>query len=138
MTVLVYKDGRLVTDDKGPIEGSLEGLLMILADAKDGDTITYNGSVWTNIAPKPVLYAEEADGADSTTVLTATYAMIKAAVEAGRGVYVVSIGESEETVLTPLGSYGGDDETGYTVTAGSNTYTATTANGILTKQEGEG
>ena len=47
MTILLYKDGRLVVDDGNPIEGnSLEGLLACVADPKAGDTLKFNGTQW--------------------------------------------------------------------------------------------
>ena len=70
-------------------------------------------------------------------MLTVTYNQIAAAVAAGLGVIIKT--EAEGTVtLAPLGSYGGDAETGYTVTAGTDTYTAETADGPLVKQAGGG
>ena len=60
---------------------------------------------------------------------------IAAAVAANRAVVISSESEGT-TTLVPLATFGGDDDTGYTVTAGAATYTSDTAGGILTKQEG--
>lgn len=137
MTVLVFKDGRFVVDESGPIEGSLDGLYALIAEPQAGQLLTFNGSVWTSAAPAAsVLYAGET-AADDDTVLSVTYNQIAAAVAAGLGVIVKT--EAEGTVtLVPLGSYGGNAETGYTVTAGTDTYTAETADGPLVKQAGGG
>ena len=52
MTVLFYKDGRILTDEGNPLENiSLEGLLGIINDPKEGQTLTFNG-MFTNTEPK--------------------------------------------------------------------------------------
>ena len=136
MTIMLLRGGRIIMDDGNPIEGiDLSALELILADPKAGDTITYNGTMWVNAAPRPALYVDEAEGAGSTTILTATYAQIKAAVDASRAVCIRT--ESSGTyTLTPLATYGGSDNDGYTVTAGNDTYTSETADGALVKQAG--
>ena len=91
--------------------------------------------MWTNAAPRPVLYVNEAAGEGDTVVLTASYESIAAAVEANRQVIIASESEGT-TTLTALATFGGNDDTGYTVTAGDATYTSDTAGGVLTKQAG--
>lgn len=47
MTILLYKDGRLVIDDGNPIEGNaLEGLVACVSDPQAGDTLKYDGKQW--------------------------------------------------------------------------------------------
>ena len=136
MTILFFEDGRLVIDAEGPLENvSLKGLIGCIAGAKAGDAIVYNGTMWVNDAPKPVLYVAEVAGEGDAIVLTASYAGIAAAVAANRAVIISSESEGP-TTLVPLATFGGDDDTGYTVTAGAATYTSDTAGGILTNQEG--
>ena len=50
MTILLYKDGRLVVDDGGPIEGgaALDNLLMCISDPQEDDVLTFDGTMWTN------------------------------------------------------------------------------------------
>ena len=65
MTILLYKDGRLLIDDGNPLEGvSLEGLAMCIANPQDGDTLIYNATVgmWAPGNPLPVSITEPADG----------------------------------------------------------------------------
>ena len=66
MTILLYKDGRLLIDDGNPLEGkaSLEGLAACIADPQDGDTLVYNSSagMWLPGNPLPVSITEPADG----------------------------------------------------------------------------
>lgn len=59
MTILLYKDGRLVVDDSGPIEGgaALDNLLMCISNPQAGDVLTYDGTIWTNKA-NPGLVAD--------------------------------------------------------------------------------
>ena len=136
MTILFFEDGRLILDAEGPLENvELKKLLGCIADAKAGDAIMYNGTMWVNAAPRPVLYVAEAEGEGDAVVLTASYETIAAAVAANRAVIISSESEGT-TTLVPLATFGGDDDTGYTVTAGAATYTSDTAGGILTKQEG--
>ena len=136
MTILFFNDGRLLIDAEEPLENvDLRGLIGCIADAKPGDALMYNGSMWVNGAS--ALYLDEAEGDNDTVILTATYAAIKAAIDAGRAVLIRS--ESSGTyTLAPLATYGGDDDTGYTVTVGEATYTAATADGVLTKQAAGG
>lgn len=43
MTILVYKDGRLLIDNEQPLEGvSLDNLAAILSNPKDGDVVKYD------------------------------------------------------------------------------------------------
>lgn len=138
MNILLYKDGRLLIDDGNPMENvNFDGMVMYLLDPVEGDTLVYDGSAWTNGAPAPVLYANEGAGDDDAVVLDKTYAQISTAVTDNRAVYIASVSEGT-TTLVPLASFGGSDETGYTVTAGSDTYTAETADGVLTKQAAAG
>lgn len=55
MTILLYKDGRLLVDDGNPLEGvSLDGLLACVTDPTEGQVLTYNGSMWVNAdLPEP-------------------------------------------------------------------------------------
>ena len=134
MTILFFEDGRMLIDAEEPLENvSLKGLIGCIADAQAGDTFIYNGTMWVNAAPKPVLYVAEAAGEGDTVVLTASYESIAAAVAANRAVIISSENEGT-TTLVPLATFGGNDETGYTVTAGEATYTSDTAGGVLTKQ----
>ena len=138
MTILFFDDGRLLIDAEEPLENvDLRGLIGCIADAKAGDTLVYNGSMWVNAAPRPVLYVSEAAGEGDAVVLTASYEGIVAAVAANRAV-IISSESDGTTTLAPLATYGGDDDTGYTVTAGEATYTADTADGVLTKQAAGG
>ena len=65
MTILLYKDGRLLVDDGNPIEGAkLEGLEACISDPKDGDTLVYNATagMWAPGNPLPVSITGPADG----------------------------------------------------------------------------
>ena len=137
MTLILTHDGHLVTDDENPIEltDALAGALAILADPTEGQAIIYRGGLWTNGAA--ALYVDEAEGTDDAVILTATYEQIKAAIDAGRAVFIRS--ESSGTyTINALATYGGNSTSGYTVTAGSDTYTASTADGALTKRAAGG
>lgn len=136
MTILLYNDGRLLIDDGNPMEGvSLEGLIAYITDPISGEVLTNIGGLWTNGAS--ALYVDEIEGESDSVILTSTYAEIDAAIDAGRAVFIRT--ESSGTyTLNPLATYGGDDDTGYTVTAGSDTYKADSADGALTKEVGEG
>ena len=49
MTILLYKDGRLLIDDGNPIEGaSLDGLIACVTDPTEGQVLTFDGTMWTN------------------------------------------------------------------------------------------
>ena len=49
MTILLYKDGRLVVDEGGPIEGhALKDLLACVTDPTAGQVLTYDGTMWVN------------------------------------------------------------------------------------------
>ena len=136
MTILFFEDGRLLIDAEEPLENvSLEKLIGCIADAQAGDTLVYNGTMWVNAAPRPVLYVAEAAGEGDTVVLTASYESIAAAVAANRQVIITSE-SSGTTTLAALATFGGNDDDGYTVTAGDATYTSETAGGVLTKQAG--
>ena len=138
MTILFFEDGRVLIDAQEPLENvDWSGLIGCVSDAQAGDTLVYNGTMWTNAAPRPVLYVAEAAGEDDAVVLTASYESIAAAVAANRQVIIVSE-SSGTTTLVPLATFGGDDDTGYTVTAGVATYTSDTAGGVLTKQAAGG
>lgn len=53
MTVLFYKDGRLLTDEGNPLEGiSLEGLLACIVDPKPGQVLKHNGGMFVNAEQK--------------------------------------------------------------------------------------
>ena len=64
MTILLYNDGRLVIDDGNPLEGAaLEGLLACVTDPKEGDVLTFDGSLWVNQPQAlPASVTEPADG----------------------------------------------------------------------------
>ena len=63
MTILVYKDGRILVDHADPLEGvSLEGLIACITDPQEGDTLVYNGSMWVAGNPLPISITEPADG----------------------------------------------------------------------------
>lgn len=52
MTILLYKDGRLVVNDGNPLEGvRLDGLVVCITDPQEGDVLTYDGSLWVNAQP---------------------------------------------------------------------------------------
>ena len=49
MTILLYKDGKLLIDDGNPLEGvSLDGLLVCVTDPTEGQVLTFDGTMWTN------------------------------------------------------------------------------------------
>ena len=51
MTILLYKDGKLIVDAEQPLEGvSLDNLAAILSGASDGDVIQYDATkgMWVN------------------------------------------------------------------------------------------
>lgn len=53
MTILLYKDGRLLTDEGNPLEGiSLEGLLACIVDPKPGQVLKHNGGMFVNAEQK--------------------------------------------------------------------------------------
>ena len=65
MTILLYKDGKLVIDAADPIEGAkLENLAACLANPKDGDTLVYDATagIWQVGNPLPLKLDELADG----------------------------------------------------------------------------
>ena len=65
MTILLYKDGRLLTDEGNPLEGiSLDNLLACISNPEDGDTLVYNAEagMWVPGNPFPVAITEPADG----------------------------------------------------------------------------
>lgn len=69
MTILLYKDGRLVIDDGNPIEGnSLEGLVACVTDPQSGDTLKFDGKQWVAGAAASGLPAVSGD--DNGKVLT--------------------------------------------------------------------
>ena len=65
MTILLYNDGRIVTDAGNPLEGvSLDGLAAFIADPSDGDTLVYDATagMWKPGNPFPVSITEPEDG----------------------------------------------------------------------------
>lgn len=73
MTVLVYKDGRLLTDEGNPLEGiSLEGLLACIADPKPGQVLTYDGTMWVNKTLPSILPVSITDPQDGDTLVYST------------------------------------------------------------------
>lgn len=66
MTILVYKDGRLLIDNEQPLEGvSLDNLAAILSNPKDGDVVKYDekSGMWI---------AGEAGGGSNKFIVTLT------------------------------------------------------------------
>lgn len=133
MTILLYKDGRCIIDEANPIEVSLDGLVLMLDSNNAGEALSYNGTMWTNTAAPAVLYIEESTTAGGDVVLDKTYQDISDAITAGKSVIITST-SAGTTTLTPLLSFVGSEQAGYTVTAGENTYTAATIDGTLTKE----
>lgn len=69
MTILLYKDGRLVIDDGNPIEGnSLEGLVACVSDPQSGDTLKFDGKQW--VAGAAASGLPDVTGDDDGKVLT--------------------------------------------------------------------
>ena len=69
MTILLYKDGRLVIDDGNPIEGnSLEGLVACVTDPQSGDTLKFDGKQW--VAGAAASGLPDISGDDDGKVLT--------------------------------------------------------------------
>ena len=70
MTILLYKDGRLVIDDGNPLEGraSLDGLVACVADPQSGDTLKFDGSQW--VAGAAASGLPTVSGDDNGKVLT--------------------------------------------------------------------
>ena len=66
MTILLYKDGRMVIDDGNPLEGRncLDGLVACVSDPKEGDTLVYSATagIWVPGNPLPVSITEPAAG----------------------------------------------------------------------------
>ena len=65
MTILLYKDGRIATDDGNPLEGvSLENLAAFIDSPADGDTLVYDAAagMWKPGNPFPVSVTEPEDG----------------------------------------------------------------------------
>ena len=65
MTILLYKDGKLLIDDGNPLEGvSLDNLVACVSDPKDGDTLVYNATagMWVPGNPFPVSITEPEAG----------------------------------------------------------------------------
>lgn len=66
MTILLYKDGRLVipADGKPMCPGKLEGDLMMtidITDPQEGDVLTYDGAKWVNAQPTTPETTEETE-----------------------------------------------------------------------------
>lgn len=69
MTILLYNDGRLVSDDGNPIEGnSLEGLVACVSDPQSGDTLKFDGKQW--VAGAAASGLPDVSGDDNGKVLT--------------------------------------------------------------------
>ena len=52
MTIMLFKDGRIVTVEAGqPINIELDGLLALIVNPQEGDVLTYNGTMWVNAQP---------------------------------------------------------------------------------------
>lgn len=65
MTILLYKDGKLLIDDGNPLEGvSLDNLVACVSDPQDGDTLVYNAAsgMWVPGNPFPVSITEPEAG----------------------------------------------------------------------------
>ena len=90
MTILLYKDGRLVIDDGNPIEGnSLEGLVACVSDPQSGDTLKFDGKQWVAGAAASGLPA--VSGSDNGKVLTVVEGAWAPAAGGGGGVLVVGV-----------------------------------------------
>lgn len=133
MIIMLYKDGHCLVDDANPIEVSLDGLVLMLDSNNAGEALSYNGTMWTNTASPAVLYVSESSTAGGGVVLDKTYQDISDAILAGKSVIITATSEGT-TTLTPLLSFVGSEQAGYTVTAGENTYTAAEIDGTLTKE----
>ena len=96
MTILLYKDGRLVIDDGNPIEGNaLEGLVACVSDPRSGDMLKFDGKQWVAGAAASGLPAVSGD--DNGKVLTVVEGeWAPAAGGGGGGVLVVT--ENEGTL----------------------------------------
>lgn len=89
MTILLYKDGRLVIDDGNPIEGnSLEGLVACVADPQSGDTLKFDGKQWVAGAAASGLPAVSGD--DNGKVLTVVDGAWAPAAGGGGGTFAVT------------------------------------------------
>ena len=86
MTILLYKDGRLVIDDGNPLEGraSLEGLVACVADPQSGDTLKFDGNQW--VAGAAASGLPTVSGDDNGKVLTVVEGAWAAAAAGGGGV----------------------------------------------------
>ena len=65
MTILLYKDGKLLIDEGNPLEGvSLDNLVACVSDPNDGDTLVYNATagMWVPGNPFPVSITEPEAG----------------------------------------------------------------------------
>ena len=65
MTILLYKDGKLLIDEGNPLEGvSLDNLVACISDPQDGDTLVYNATsgMWVPGNPFPVSITEPEAG----------------------------------------------------------------------------
>jgi len=93
MTILLYKDGRLVIDDGNPIEGNaLEGLVACVSDPRSGDMLKFDGKQWVAGAAASGLPAVSGD--DNGKVLTVVEGeWAPAAGGGGGGVLVVTENE---------------------------------------------
>lgn len=88
MDILLYKDGHLSISES-PLQGkenNLDDVVMLVSNPQDGDTLTYKGGKWVN--------GEGGGGGGGMMLLTltitetsatldATYAEVKAAMQAG-------------------------------------------------------
>lgn len=99
MTILLYKDGRLVIDDDNPIEGnSLEGLVACVSDPQSGDTLKFDGKQWVAGAAASGLPAVSGD--DNGKVLTVVEGEWAPAAGGGGGgtlIVEVTVGSNGET-----------------------------------------
>lgn len=87
MTILLYKDGKLLIDDGNPLEGvSLDNLVACVSDPKDGDTLVYNATVgmWVPGNPFPVSITEPEAG-DTLAYDTEAGAWVNVHAEAAGG-----------------------------------------------------
>ena len=103
MTILLYKDGKLIVDTEQPLEGvSLDNLAAILSGASDGDVIQYDATngMWVNkIAPSSLPEVTASDKGKYLKANESTGDPEWASGSSGGGVLVVHESDAELPVL---------------------------------------
>lgn len=95
MTILLYKDGRLVIDDGNPIEGnSLEGLVACVSDPQIGDILKFDGNQW--VAGTAASGLPAVSGTDNGKVLTVVEGDWAPAAASGGGGLIIETTYSED------------------------------------------